>query len=74
MQNDMGKDEISESSFRRNSLENRFVLWIGLKAKANSKDKAANGWDESGQEWVERECSYNTAVNKLDNAGHQDES
>lgn len=49
-----------------------FKLCYSFCFHLTSENKAADGRNESGQKWVERECSNQTAVNELYDAGKHD--
>lgn len=62
MQNQTSQQKISKSPLRQNSTKFMRILRIALHPQINSQNKAANTRDEPGQERVEREGSYQTAI------------
>lgn len=56
-------------------MKRRWSMRIGAEdapANLTSQHKAANSADESGEEWIEGECSNKTTIDKLENASHED--
>ena len=67
----MGKYEIGKCSLVFDVVKLPLVLLVNLNAKTYAQNKAGNGGDEAREEWAERKCAHQQAVNELENTSEE---